>query len=191
MFLLHGGVLVLDSSWRGAMCPMCPMCPTRLDGLGCLLGNLGYQSARDQDVTKSCRMYTSKLMYSKDRFMQYEHHGHQCGSVSGRVPNTAHSWVKFVSMIVSHKPSTIVLFVNAKYHFPYAPDDPSRDCPPKSFYMARRSTLSRRALIRGARSEASFEVKLTAMTARETPQARPRASLEGTKPGVKVSLSIS
>lgn len=40
-------------------------------------------------------------------------------------------------------------------------------------YMARRSTLSRRARILELRSEASLEVRETAMTARETPHARP------------------
>ena len=47
-------------------------------------------------------------------------------------------------------------------------------------YIARRSTLSRRARILELRSEASFEVRETAMTARDTPQARPRATLLGT-----------
>lgn len=46
--------------------------------------------------------------------------------------------------------------------------------------MAKRSTLSRRARIFELRSEASFDVRETAMTARETPQARPRATLLGT-----------
>jgi hypothetical protein len=47
-------------------------------------------------------------------------------------------------------------------------------------YMATLSTFSRIARILPARSEASFEVMLTETTGRETPVARPRASLEGT-----------
>lgn len=48
-------------------------------------------------------------------------------------------------------------------------------------YIANLSTLSRRARIFEFKSEASFEVRETAMTGRETPQARPMAILLGRK----------
>ena len=52
---------------------------------------------------------------------------------------------------------------------------------PKPLYMASLSTLSLRARIFEFRSEASLEVKETAMTGRDTPQARPIATLLGRK----------
>ena len=53
---------------------------------------------------------------------------------------------------------------------PIVPYEFQNTVPP---YMARRSTLSRRARIFELRSEASLEVRETAITALETPQARP------------------
>jgi hypothetical protein len=52
-------------------------------------------------------------------------------------------------------------------------------CPPIS-YIIRRSTLVFNSLICGIRSLASFVVIDAAMTALETPQARPSATLLGT-----------